>query len=149
MHTLSACGTSPQLLSLPVPGGFGKPGCLTQRTKAFATVFGGVDFAFGETEIVADLVPNGIGDDAFELGRVASHLFVGALKNPDAIGAFEHGVGGGTLGYRPALVETEQVWRRPNGLHDDDEIAHAGAEAAGNIGDGAFHNRVEGFGCEP
>ena len=149
MHTLSACGTSPQLLSLPVPGGFGKPGCLTQGTKAFAAVFGSVDFAFREAEIVADFVPNGIGDDAFELGRVAGHLLVGTLKDPDAIGTFQHGIGGGALRHGAALVEAEQIRRWPDGLHDDDEIAHAGAEAAGNIGDGAFHNRVEGFGCEP
>ena len=149
MHTLSACGTSPQLLSLPVPGGFGKPGCLTQGAEAFAAVFGGVDFAFREAEVVADFVPNGVGDDALEFGCVAGHLFVGALKNPDAVRPFEHGIGGGALRHGAAFVETEQVRRGPNGLHDDDEIAHAGAEAAGDIGDGAFHNRVEGFGCEP
>ena len=149
MHTLSACGTSPQLLSLPISGGFGKPGCLTQRTKAFAAVFGGVNFAFREAEVVTNFVPDSVSNDTFQFGGVAGNLLVGALKNPDAIGPFEHGVGGGTLGYRPAFVEAEQVWRRSDGLHDDDEIAHAGAEAAGNIGDGAYHNRVEGFGCEP
>lgn len=149
MHTLSACGTSPQLLSLPIFGGFGKPGCLTQRAKAFATVFGGMDFAFREAEVVADFVPDGIGNDAFQFGGVAGHLFVGALEDPDAVGPFEHRIGGGTFGYRPAFVEAEQVRRRTDGLHNDDEIPHARTEAAGNIGDGAFHNRVEGFGCEP
>lgn len=149
MHTLSACGTSPQLLSLPISGGFGKPGCLTERTKAFAAVFGGVNFAFREAEVVADFMPDGVGNDAFELGGVTGHFFVRALEDPDAVGSFKHGIGSGAFCYRPAFVEAEQIGRGPNGLHDNDEIAHAGAEAAGNIGDGAFHNRVEGFGCEP
>ena len=149
MHTLSACGTSPQLLSLPISCRFRKPGCVTQGAEPFATVFGGVNFAFRQAEVVADFVPDGIRHDAFELGGVASHLFVGTLKDPDAVGAFEHGIGHRAFGDGAAFVKAQQIGGGADGLHDDDEIPHTGAEAAGDICDGAFHNRVEGFGCEP
>lgn len=149
MHTLSACGTSPQLLSLPISCEFRKPGCVTQRTEPFATVFGSVNLAFREAEVVADFVPDGICHDAFEFGGIAGHLFVGTLEDPNAVRAFEHWIGRRPFGNGTAFVEAEQIGGRADRLHDDDEIPHAGAEAAGDIGDGAFHNRVEGFGCEP
>lgn len=149
MHTLSACGTSPQLLMLPVPGGFCKPGCATERTKAFPTIFRGVDFTFTESEIVPDLVPNRIGYDPLQMCRVAGHLFVGALKDPDAIGTFERRFAQATLGDGTSFVKAKKVRRRAHRLNDDDKIPHTGAKPAGNVGDGAFHNRVECFGCEP
>lgn len=150
MHTLSACGASPQLPSLPYLRRFGKPGGAAEGTEAFAAVFGGVDLAFGEAEIVADLVPDGVGNNAFEVDEIAGHFLVGALEDADAVGAVgEGGVGDGALGRGAALVETEEVGVRGGGLDDDDEVAHAGAEAGGEAGDGTLYNGVELFGCEP
>ena len=149
MHTLSACGTSPQLLILPVPGGFCKPGCATEWTQAFPAVFRGVDFAFTEPEIVPNLVPNRIGYDPFQVRGVAGHLFMRALKNPDAVGTLQRDIARTALGDRTPFVESKQVRRRTHGLNDNNKIPHTRAEPSGNVGDGAFHNRVEGFGCEP
>jgi hypothetical protein len=34
-------------------------------------------------------------------------------------------------------------------LDDNHKIVHPGAESAGYGGHGAFHDHIEGFGCEP
>lgn len=149
MHTLSACGVGPQFPSLPVSGGFGKPSRATEGTEAFAAGFGGVDLAFGEPEIMPDFVPDGIDDDAFEFGLAARHLFVRALKDADAVGAFEAGVAGGSFGAGAAFIEPEQVGGRSDGLDGDDQVLHVRAEARRETGDGTFDERVEGFGCDP
>lgn len=150
MHTLSACGASPQLPSLARLGRFGKPGSAAEGTEAFAAVFGGVDFALGKAKIVAHFVPNGVGYDAFEVGEIAGHLLVGTLKDADAVGTLGEGrVRNGTLGGGPAFVEPEEIGIGSGWLHDDDEVVHTGAESGGEAGDGAFHDGVELSGCEP
>ena len=149
MHTLSACGTSPQLSSLPFLRQFGKAGSATQWAEAFPAVLGGVNFPFAQAEIVADFVPNGIGDDALQVDGIARHLFVGTLENTDAVGAIGRRVGQTALRNRAALVEAEEIGRRAGWLHDDYQILHVGAKPARDGGDRAFHDHVEGFGCEP
>jgi hypothetical protein len=149
MHTLSACGTSPQLLILPIPRRFSKPGCPAQGTKPFPAVLGGVNLTLAQPKIVPDLVPNRVGNDPFQVCRVPGHLFVRTLKNANAVRTFQAYVQRGALGGGATFVQTQQIRRRAHRLHHDDKIPHADAKLSGNIGDRAFYNRVEGFGCEP
>lgn len=149
MHTLSACGVGPQFLSLPVSGGFGKPGRATVGAEAFTAGLGGVDLAFGEAEIVSDFVPDSIDDDAFEFSLAAGHLFMRTLEDADAVGAVEPGVSGGAFGAGPAFVKAEEVGVGADGFDDNHQILHVGAEARRQAGDGAVDERIEGFWCDP
>lgn len=150
MHTLSACGASPRLPMLPCLGRFGKPGGAAEGAEAFAAVFGGVDFALGEAEVVPDLVPDSVGDDSFEMDEIAGHFLVGVLEDADAVGAVgEGGIGDRALGGGAAFVEPEEIGIGSGWLHDDDEIVHAGSEAGREAGDGTLYDGVELFGCEP
>ena len=148
MHTLSACGTSPQLLILPVPRGFGKPGGSTQRPEPLPPLLGGVNLPFAQPKIVADFVPHRIHHDPFQVRRIPRHLFMRPLENTDPVRTLQADVRSGALRDRTALIQSQQIGRRPNRLHNDHQIAHPRAKPAGNIGDRAFHDRVKGFGCD-
>ena len=124
-------------------------GRTAQRPQPLTAVLGGVYLPFAQAEVMADLVPNRIGDDALQVNRIARHIFVGALEDTDAVGAVGGRIAQTALSQRAALVKTEQVGGGADWLDDDHQIPHPGAKSAGNGGDGAFHHRVEGFGCEP
>jgi len=120
-----------------------------QRAQAFPAVLGGVYLPFAQTEVMADFVPHRIGDDALQVNRIARHIFVGALEDADAVGAVGGRVAHIALSNGAALVKTEKVGGGADRLDEDHQIPHPSAKSAGYGGDGAFHHRVEGFGCEP
>ena len=90
-----------------------------QRAEAFPAVLGGVYLPFAQTEVMADFVPHGIGDDALQVNRIARHIFVGALEDTDAVGAVGGRIAQTALSHRAALVKTEKVGGGADGLDDD------------------------------
>ena len=94
-------------------------GGAAQRPQPFPAVLGGVYLPFAQTEVMADFVPHGIGDDALQVNRIARHIFVGALEDTDAVGAVWGRSAQTALSHWAALVKSEQVGGGADGLDDD------------------------------
>lgn len=85
MHTLSACGYTPQFLSLAGFAGRRKPGHPAVGAETAAPAFGSVNFALAQAEVVPHFVPDGVGDDMLQVPPVARHLLVRVLVDIDPV----------------------------------------------------------------
>ena len=105
------------------------PGGPAQRAKALPAFLGGVNLPLAQAEVMANLMPYGIGDDPLQMCGITGHLLMRQLENADPVGAVGRRVPQTALGERPALIKSEQIGRRAERLHDDYQIPHSGAEA--------------------
>ena len=119
------------------------PGFSFSRSKPFGAAYA----MLVHSEVVSDLVPNGVGDYLLEFGSRARHAFVRALIDGDAVGHRE-AVEDGTVGQRPALVEAEEPGARRLKFHDDGDVLHALPEALGDAAERGFDDAVEFVGRE-
>ena len=105
------------------------PGGAAQRAKALPAFLGGVNLPLAQAEVMANLMPYGIGDDPLQMCGITGHLLMRQLENADPVGAVGRRVPQTALGERPPLIKPEQIRRWTGRLHDDYQIPHSGAEA--------------------
>ena len=149
MHTLSVCGTGPQILSLPFRRQFRKPRRAPQRAKALSPVLRRVNFPFTEAKIVPNLVPDGVRHDPLKIRRIPCHLFMRTLKNSNPVRTLRRYVRKTPLRFGPSFVQSQQIGRWPHRLHTDHQVPHPRSKTHRDRTDGAFHDRVKRFGCDP
>ena len=106
------------------------PGGAAQRAKALPPFLGGVNLPLAQAEVMANFMPDRIGDNPLQVGRIARHLFMWKLEYSDPVGAVGRRVPQTALSERPPLIKSEQIGRRAERLDDDNQIPHPGAEAA-------------------
>ena len=105
------------------------PGGPAQRAKALPAFLGGVNLPLAQAEVMANLMPYGVGDNPLQLSGIARHLLVWKLEYSDPVGAVGRRVPQTALGERPPLIKPEQIRRWTGRLHDDYQISHSVAEA--------------------
>lgn len=89
-------------------------------------------------------MPDGLGNEAAEVLRVAGEFDVRGAEDGDAVGERE-AVGRVTFGEGTAFVETEEAGLRGQVFDDEQDIAEAGAIGGGDAGDGVFDDAFKCF----
>src|SRR5579884_4062911 len=106
--------------------------------------FGGAHARFVHTEIVRDLMPDGVLNHARQVLAVARQALMRALIDDDLIGygkRFEDAA----IRERPAAVEAKESGPGRLGFHHQRDVMHAAAEAARDVGESFLDQAVELF----
>jgi hypothetical protein len=104
--------------------------------------FRAADFPLIHSEVMRDLVPNGIGYHLLQLFPCARHAFMRALENRDLIGQAEP-FENRAVRQRAALIQAEKAGPRGFTLNHDGDVVHAPAEARRNQAERILHQQLK------